>query len=66
MNPKLFTELYIRKATDTYWSRVQFDDEQFEELSDFLFEMFPHENGLDIDFVCDNSFFKIRDINEKI
>lgn len=57
---KIFTELYVRKPTGTAWNRVIFNEEQFEELTDFLQEMFPGKEGFE--FPLENGDYQIKEI----
>ena len=57
---KIYIEVYVRKPTGLYWHRVKFNDEQFEQLTEFMQEMFPGEEGFD--FPLEAEDFKINSL----
>ena len=58
---KIYLEVYVRKSTGLNWNRVKFDDDQFEQLTDFMEEMFPGEEGFN--FTLEEEDYKIKELN---
>lgn len=54
---KIYLEVYVRKPTGTAWNRVKFTDEEFEQLSDFMQNLFPGEEGYN--FLLEEEDYKI-------
>lgn len=56
---KIYLEVYVRKPTGLNWNRVKFNDVQFEELTEFMQEMFPGKEGFN--FILEEEDYKIKE-----